>query len=1063
MVNTNVVDIGFGFSNDVDDENRVDEKLVKLSLEKACVKCKDKFGRPNVQWIADVTGISVQKVIVELRGKVIIQNPSAFMGKEKWDPLVGWLFLEQYLCGNIASKLLLAEHMEKRFPKCFEPNVDLLKSKMPKRVAFDSIKASLGAPWVPVKIYENFISELFGVVGRIDVFYIEAKHVWKILVDGNIRNCYANRITYGTPDIDGIDNIERTMNARSVIRYGEAAKERQRLILNEWDQWLHALPEYEKSFIEESYNSKHVGYAYSPYDGSFLSFADMSPNIKLYDYQRDAIARILLSPYNVLLAHEVGAGKTYILGASAHELKRMGLCNKIMITVPKNKVGDAAEAHMELYPNDNILVVYPKDFTPKTRDKTLEKIRDNDYVAIYIGYGSFDKLCMSKAWWVKEKVNEIKRIHAAITNSPDLIERNMLRSTLDRLRDDLEKFKEKAEDPSWLCFDDLGVDCIMADECQNFKNISLKSKTDCIVGMHTKGSKRANEMLAKCKFCKKKVFATGTPLTNSLADLFVLQTYLQPEELELHGLNDFDMWINTFATREEDIEVDLDGNSLRPMTRFSRFHNIPELMSLFSSVCDFHFNDYNDELPEWDGYIDIVCDMTPFQKIQNKDISKRIDIVKARKVDSKEDNRLKIFADSFKTSLDDRMRDYEAINYYYATRKVAKCAEQIREMYDKYPNTSQIVYSDIGTPKADFNIYDALREELELLGIPSHEIAYVHSATTEAKRKKMFDAVNEGRIRIIIGSTAKLGTGVNVQQKLIAAHHLSVPYKPSEITQRNGRIIRKFNTNSKVFIFRYITPNSLDSYMWQLLQNKQKFIDSFLSGACSLRDADDIGDILLDFAEIKAACIGNKLVKTRVETANKIERTKMLSAQRQTQLFESKEIINNSPTEIARAMKRKNIIQKDIALYEKHKAKISNAERVELGEELLLALQDNNLYDEERYFDSYQGFDIMLPANMLVEDPYIYVRSSNKGLYYNRMKDVSTPLGCTKSIDYLLDHLNDQVEELSTKIYNLQKDADMARATFNAGNPYEDELDKLYDELKSIDDQIKKESEKNVA
>lgn len=1070
----NVFDVGVDFMDEIGADVKAEREAENLKIDEACVKCKDKFGKVDLDWIADAAGVNEQKVIVALRGSAIFQDPAVFEDRDEWDASLGWKFGEQYLCGNISDKLKLAQKMEERFPKCFENNIEALKKFLPKKVPFNSIHASLGASWIPLEIYEDFLQHLFNLKGLVKVYYVSELSKYKVIPNCYIVNSIANKVTYGTDRMSAIEIIQKTMNASSIKVYDYdskhnfydqrifnkketlAAQEKQNLILQKWSEWLRARPTVRRR-IEECYNDQFVGYAYSPFDGSFLTFPDLNPDITLYKHQKDSVARALLSSNNLLLAHEVGSGKTYEMIAIAHELTRMGLSDKNMIVLPNNVLGDAVNAHKLLYPNDKILFVFPKDFTPKNRNKILEEIRDNDYIAVYMAYSSFDMITMSNDWWINQKHTEIQRFKNAITNSTDFVEKNMLKSKVKILTKSLEKYMLNAKDTPWLSFDELGINTLIVDEAHNYKNISLETRTDTIVGMHTKGSKKCNEMLAKCHSVNKLIFSTGTPLTNSLADLYTMQKYLQPKELEFHNLDAFDMWINTFAQREEEYEIDIDSSSLRSMVRFSRFHNLTELMSLFSSVCDFHFNDNQAGLPKWNGYIDITCDRNPIQAKYIKEIVERTELCRTGKVPRTEDNYLKICTDGHKVALDDRLSVADAINYYYATRKVAKCSEQIKYYYDNYPDTSQVVFCDIGTPKDDFNIYDALREELELLGIPSHEIAYVHDAKTEQKREKLFADVNEGLIRVIIGSTAKLGIGTNIQERLIAAHHLSIPWKPAEIIQREGRIIRNFNSCDEVFIFRYITPDSFDSYSWQILENKQKFISSFLSGASNVRDADDIGEAILNYAEIKAACIGNPLVKKRVETANRIERVKILSAEKQSQLLEAANIIAETPGKLDELIKRRDIVRKDKKLYKRSKEKIPNDERIAFGEELLDALNDNNIVERERVFTEYQGFNVVLPANMLVERPYIYITSRNHGIYYNDMTDVTTALGCSRSIDYLLEHLDDRLKNLTMDIHNLKKNCEIAKADYEAGNPYEEELERLYKELEVIDKEIEKE------
>lgn len=691
----NVVDIGVDFMDEIGADVKAEREAEKLKIDEACIRCKDKFGRVNLEWMADAAGVNEQKIIVALRGSAIFQDPAVFEDRDEWDASLGWKFGEQYLCGNISEKLKLAQKMEERFPKCFENNIEALKRLLPKKVPFNSIHASLGASWIPLDIYEDFLQHLFNLKGLVKVYYVSELSKYKVLPNCYIVNSIANKVTYGTDRMSAIEIIQKTMNASSIKVYDYdskhnfydqrifnkketlAAQEKQNLILQKWSEWLRARPAVRRR-IEECYNDQFVGYAYSPFDGSFLTFPDLNPVITLYKHQQDSIARALLSANNLLLAHEVGSGKTYEMIAIAHELKRMGLSDKNMIVLPNNVLGDAVNAHKLLYPNDNILSVFPKDFTPKNRNKILETIKGNDYVAVYMAYSSFDMITMSKDWWINQKHSEIQKLKNAIANSTDSVEKNMLKSKVKILTKALEKFMLNANDTPWLSFDELGINTLIVDEAHNYKNISLETRTDSIVGMHTKGSKKCNEMFAKCHSVDKLIFSTGTPLTNSLADLYVMQKYLQPKELEFNKLDAFDMWINTFAEREEEYEIDIDSTSLRSMVRFSRFHNLTELMSLFSSVCDFHFNDNQAGLPKWNGYIDITCDRNPIQAKYIKEIVERTELCRTGKVPRTEDNYLKICTDGHKVALDDRLSVADAINYYYTTRKVAKCSEQIK-------------------------------------------------------------------------------------------------------------------------------------------------------------------------------------------------------------------------------------------------------------------------------------------------------------------------------------------------------------------------------------------------
>lgn len=1077
------IDIGFDYEYDNQaDIGQTDGE--KMSIADACIKCKDKFGIADIEWIAEASGVSPQQVVVSpVHGTVLYQDPESFKNDDKYQLTKGWKYSGQFKSGNITQKLQIAERMAKKFPGCFTQEVEALRELIPNRVPFSNINIQLGASWVPTEVYEDFLHHFFKVKASIEVIYIEELAKFKIEADEDVKLSTVNISTFGTHKMPALKIIENTMNVKPNIPVYDytynysylgssvdsrtvnkietsLAEKHEAKIIQSWEAYLNGVTPY-KLLLEDCYNDKLVGYHYCQFDGSFLSLPDLNPEINLYKNQRDAVAHAILSPNNLLVAHDVGTGKTYTSIVFAHEYKRMGLGNKIMMVFSNVKVDEAADDHKLLYPNDKILKVTPKSFKPDRRNDVLKEIRDGDYVAVYIAYSCFNMIKMSTSHWINKKLSQIKKFKRAKASTSNKVERRMLEKKINSLNKSLQKYMETAEDTEWLCFDDLCIDTLVVDEAQNYKNASIESSVSSIVGMHKKGSTKCDEMMEKCSVVNKLIFTSATPIPNSLADVNTMQRYLQPNELEYNGLDSFDTWVNTFAERETNLEVDVDGSSLRPMTRFCTFHNLTELMSLFSSVCDFYTNDDRSGLPQWDGYIDIQYELTPEQRnYLKKDLTERLKEFRAGNVDRTVDNLLKIYTDGIKASIDLQCCDPNATpSKYFPNSKLNVCSDKVKEMYDKYPGTAQVIFCDIGTPKDGFNVYDSLREALEKRGIPSNEIAYIHDATTESKRKALFKDLNKGKIRVIIGSTMKLGEGTNFQEKLIALHHYSVPWRPSDMTQRNGRILRNYNTCEKVYIYRYFAQGSFDSYSWQILENKQKFISSFMSGKSTVRDADDISDTTLTYGEIKALCIGNPLIKNRVEISNEITRVKTLSAQKQSQLYDVRAIIDSYNDKKNALFKQRLTIKRDMKLYEESKEKISNDERKSFGEELLIALSENNLNDTESVFDTYQGFDIVLPANMLIEKPYIYIKSKNGGLYHNDMSEVKTALGCSKSIDHLLDHLGDKYNKLGKDAYNLKQNYETAKADYEAGNPHEAELADLKRKLNIIDEEIKKKDE----
>ncbi len=1091
---SNILDV-FSIVNETSsiESNNVDTK----PIDEAFLECLNKFGYVNVEYISITSGLTNQEVLNALKG-TIYQNPEPFLNGEKYSLTSNWLLSSRYLSGNIRRKLELAEKANKRFPDVFQDNITKLKEILPPRVDIDDIHISLGASFIPVEEYADFIAEFLNLKQVPKVHFYEDTLTYKIETTDEARKSVLNTITYGVREdsiaygeghskqyLTAIDIIEQTMNAKtikvydcfrrkhgwSVVDYEKVfnkaktveAQDKQRAIIDAFKDYVYG----DRARIvrfEQYYNDKLVGYTYSHYDGSFLKLSDLNPEVKLFKHQRDVVARILLSGSNLLLAHEVGTGKTYEMIVSVHELYRMGMSRKNLIVVPNNILKATEDAHRRLYKNDNILVVYPKDFIPKHRNEVLEKIRDNDYTSIYMAYSSFDMIVMSKSYYINKYNEQISELKELLPKKHSYIEKATISRKIDAVKNKLSKYIEEERECEWLTFDKLGINTLVVDEAHNYKNIPIQTKADGIVGMGS-SSKKCREMLEKAHYVDRLIFATGTPLTNSLADLYTFQVYLQPATLEYHKINTFDTWVNVFGRRETTIECDVDANSkkLRTMTRFASFHNLSELMSLFSQVCDFHnLDEHEDSLPKFNGYTDVCVPKNESQNMYMQELSMRTDKIRNKEVCRNVDNLLKITTDGRKAALDIRLVDSGTLYNITDISKVDVCADKILEIYKSYDKSVQVVFSDIGTPKAQFNVYDELVSRLVKLGIPRCEIAFVHDATTEKARAKLFDSMNKGIIRVVIGSTQKLGVGVNVQEHLVALHHLSVPWRPADMVQREGRILRKGNTSNEVFIFRYITEGSFDAYSWQLLENKQRFISSFLSGTSAARDMDDIADAVLTYAEVKALAIGNPLIKKRVEVANELERTKIVSRSRRREIQQLLSVIRTMPKEIKRYDDLYEIARKDYEFYSETKETISMEERNAFGEELIEALKKNFGKAEERLFDEYQGFDVVLPADMN-DVTYVLLKGINGGTYRCKMDlENKTALGVTKSIDAALEHIsvvsNKQLNNRNTS----QQRLDEAKADIERGNPYFAEIDKIKEELLSIDEELKSIAEEDV-
>lgn len=1071
MFEQKTLDVIYDF--DMDEEEKEPEES-ELSSADALIKSINKTARVNLDYMSRISGKSKETLVRDLAGTAIFQNPAVFENRDEWNIDEGWLLSSQYLCGNIPVKYDIAERADIMFPGCFTRNKAALMKVMPGKIDASEIHFALGPTWIPSEIYEEFIVYLLKFqMADVSVTYNSELEAWRVeLPPAYTKRSVLNNYTYGTSRMSAVKIIENTLNSKTVKVFDYdysnngrgvitcqatpnrqetlLAQEKQEAIIREFDKWVHSDGD-RLNYLRDCYNDKLVGYAYTPYDGSFLELPGLNGNVKLYDYQKNAVARMLLSEGNILFCHEVGSGKTYIIICGVHELYRTGLSDKNLVVVPNNVLRSTAKMHKELYPNDKILVVYPTDFKPDNRNKILEKIRDNNYVAVYMAFSSFDMLGMSKKYWENKQQDRISELARAAANTADKAQKKMLESEIKALKKKLDKFIQDFKETKWLTYESLGIKTLIVDEAHNYKNIPIKSRTDNIVGLHTTSSKKSKEMLEKVHNTPRTIFTTGTPITNSLTDLYVLQKYLQENELKFRDVDSLDAWVNSFAEREVNPEVDIDGSHIRFVTRYSVYHNIPELMAMFSQVCDFYSVDNKDGLPLYKGYTDVVVPRSEWQKLYIEDLAARLDRVRLRLVDKTEDNLLKITTDGRLCALDIRLVDKDLWDDKNPeTTKTDACSDKILDIYNRYPGTCQIVFSDVGTPKDSFNVYDDIKEKLVKKGIPEHEIAFVHDAASEKARARLFDAMNEGRIRVCIGSTARIGIGTNVQKKLVAIHHLSIPWRPAEVIQREGRILRQNNSCEEVFVFRYITESSFDAYSWQILEKKARFVESFLSGTAKSRSVDDVGNMVLQCAEIKALAIGNALVKKRVETNNRLERAKIAFRSRQKELLDLREVIDCTPTYIASYDRLIASAEKDKDYYEKTKKSIPNEERVAFGTELLKVLKSHS---GVRQHFSYQGFTVIPSMGITDGTPFVYVKSPNNGKYRVEM-DGDKPIGCSKRIDYVLDHLGDRIKKLKADKLQTIKRREEAEADYDKGNSQSKVIEGLMKELAEIDDQL---------
>ena len=1047
------------------------------SASDALVLSQTTLGRVDIEYMASITGKTYKEIITTLKG-AIYQNP------ETWEECFykGWETADEYLTGNLARKWNIASEANQIFGGYFADNMRAIEQVLPETVASKDIYVTLGSPWVPTDVIDEFIEYLFSGkpshCSSKDMEALKTKHdeftgTWEIPVKSRYDKNTISVSTYGTPRMEALYILEKTLNMKAVTvkdkvpcttsKSGEKriinqaetllALEKQRLMIEKFQSWVWT-DEKRKDRLVEIYESKFAFVRTRTFDGSFLTFPNMSPKVQLYDYQKNAVARILFSK-NTLLAHDVGSGKTYVMIGAGMELRRMGLSKKNLFVVPNNIVGQWKTIFEEMYPTAHILCVSPKDFVPSKREKILEDIKTNDYDGIIMAYSCFDMIPMTYDYYLEE-LKEQKKIL-------EELEKNTLKRTSSiekKLKDTKEAIAELVElivkSVQKTSFDDLGITRLFVDEAHNYKNVPVETKTDNVLGISATGSEKCKLMMDKVHHVQKEndgggvIMATGTPITNSLTDIFVMQKYLQGGELALLDLQSFDSWIGMFAERETGFEIDVDTSQYRMATRFSKFHNLPELTSLLASIADFHQVRSGGILPTFNGYNDALIGRTfEFSKYL-ENISHRADDVRSGRVPRTQDNMLKITTDGRKGALDLRLVNANSPFTYQS--KVARCAENVYKIYNEtfIKRSTQLVFCDTSTPKEGFNLYDELTRLLVQFGVDRDEIAFVHDAVTDGQRNALFEKVRKGEIRVLLGSTFKLGLGVNVQDRLIALHHLDVPWRPADMVQREGRILRQGNRNKVVQIFRYITEGSFDAYSWQLLESKQTFISAILEGSMKDRSGNDVDDAVLTYAEVKALAIGNPLIKKRVETANELAR--FVSLQRKS--LENKDRLEKQylemPYRISEARKRMQSARADMLTYRQNKREYEPEERRELRNKIFEALQNNVLQQADTSLGLYQGLEIILPSYMLAEKPYVWIKGEGK--YYVELGEADR--GVLVRIDHFLDNLKELALRFMDALTELNSEQARMRYELDNQESYVERIEELKDELKRLDKEL---------
>ena len=1034
--------------------------------------CLDRLGKVDIEYISQITGRALPDVINALRGQI-------FCDPARWEECwyKGWVTAAEYLSGNMIRRYNTAKAAEKKYGSFFSDNVRAAEAALPPPLEIKDIYATLGSPWIPPEVIDDFIIYLFGSANSRrtpteanKTIYDSITGVWEI--PNKSRYGHSSRsLYYGTNRIGPLQLMEKLLNCRQVQIFDTetnsagkavrvlneqetvAALECESRLRADFSQWLWRDPRRAER-LQMIYENNFSCFRSRSFDGSFLTFPGMNEKFELYDFQKEAAAKILFTP-NTLLAHEVGSGKTFIMAAAGMKLRQLGMSRRNMFVVPNSLVGQWEGIFKELYPEARILTVDPPAFTKDKKPGTMRSIKDTDFDAVIIAYSCFDRIPLSDRAMRRMLAMEYEEIarYAAQHGGKEPKALHAKRTALLGRIKALELSEKKAApDKAELCFDDLGITTLFLDEAHNYKNIPIESSAG-LLGINSRGSDKCARMLEKVRYTSMTgrgcVFATGTPITNSISDAYTMQKYLQYNDLKALGLRSFDSWIGMFAEAKTDFEIDVDTSGYRMCRRLRSFHNLPELTAMFSVAAHYHKTDGRRDIPDFAGHEDCTIEKSEALAQYLKDISERAETVRRGEIDRKTDNMLKITTDGRKAALDIRLVVPEAGEQLKS--KVRFCAENVYSIWreNDIESCTQLVFCDISTPKAEFNIYDELKRLLVEKGIPPEEIEFIHNFEEDDERVELFKRVNEGRVRVLLGSTFKLGTGVNVQTRLKAAHHLDVPWRPADMIQREGRILRPKNLNPRVRIFRYITEGSFDAYSWQLLETKQSFISQLLANELTERSGTEVDGVVLDYAEVKALAVGNPLIKRRIETANELSRYRILQrqlTQRRQYLTERLALIPEEREAVKQILENAEDDLKNLRLPENDT--VTADMRTALREALEVAVAART--DSSVTVCEHRGFKISLRQNMISSRPA--VRIERKGTYFAELGD--SPAGYPARVDNALERLPQFIEENNGRLEELERENVDAQLELDKRENYLDEIDRLEKELKGIDERL---------
>jgi N12 class adenine-specific DNA methylase len=891
------------------------------SAEEGLLVSLNERGGIDLPYIASLYGKPEQAVITEL-DDLIYRDPETRR----------WQTRDEYLSGNVRDKLRIAEKAGPEYAR----NAEALRQVQPEDVLPGDIDANLGAPWIPASDVKAFAESLFG--GNFTVGHLKKDAVWSVEPDYRAIQSVAATADFGTSRINGTELLSMAMNQKSPVIYDtvyengsetrvinptetQAAKEKQKLIKERFKSWVFSDPDRTERLVRV-YNDTYNNLRPRLFDGSHLDFPGMSTVLELRQHQKDAVWRCMTGG-NTLLAHVVGAGKTAVMAAGAMKMRQAGLIKKPLIVVPNHMLEQVGREFQQWYPNAKVLVATKEDFSKERRKVLTAKIATGDWDAIIVTHSSFERIGMSREYQEKFLREQIKEYEALLVDKASH-GRNIIKTLEKQKANREEKLKDllagdKKDDG--LVFDELGVDHVFVDEAHYFKNLETPTKMERVAGIQTGGSERAFDLYMKCRYLDEQhpghgvTFATGTPISNTMVEMYTMQRFLDPKGLRDRGIEHFDAWAATFGEVVDAMEISPDGASLRPRSRFARFVNLPELIQSFLAFSDVQTAEMlNLPRPKLEGGKPqtIACPMSDAQVALQGELIERYDAIRNTKVDPRKDNALAITTDGRKLALDGRMLgaggDFEESKINALVRNVVRIWRKTEAT-----RGTQMIFCDMGVNANPFSAYDEIVRKLQQAGIPASQIAVMGDADTDAKKQALFEKVRQGTVRVILGSTAKMGTGTNVQKRLVAMHHLDAPWKPAEVEQRDGRILRQGNENPEVAIYRYVTEGSFDAYMWQALETKARFIAQIMSGDCAVRKADDIGDQELSYAEVKAIASGNPAVLTLAETDAELQRLAILRKNHADGQYLARKNIRDLPDDIKRLEKRLDGLTADMA------------------------------------------------------------------------------------------------------------------------------------------------------